>query len=206
MEELKKGRYRHYKGGEYRLLVTATNSESREEQVVYKSLKDERVWVRPKKMFLEEVEVSGAKKPRFEFVGELEDETYEQKYLRALADYQNLQKQQAKERQEFVKFAVEDFLDEIIPIYDHLKLSLKGLNEEEKANPWAQGVALVLKQFKEVLAANGVEEITTIGQPFDHESMEALEGQGEIVKQEVNPGYRLNGKVVRPAKVIVGVK
>jgi molecular chaperone GrpE len=203
MEELKKGRYRHYKGGEYRLLTTAKNSETQEDQVVYESLKDERVWVRPKKMFFEEVEVDGAKKPRFEFLGEDEDEPYEQKYLRALADYQNLQKQQAKERQEFVKFAIEDFLNDIIPVYDHLKLSLKGLSEEERANPWAQGVALVLKQFKEVLATNGVEEIATVGQPFDYESMEALSGQGETVKQEVSPGYRLNGKVVRPAKVIV---
>ena len=145
--------------------------------------------------------------PEFPEIPETEEsaaDSYEQKYLRALADYQNLLKQSAKERQDFVKFALEGFLDEIIPVYDHLKLSLKGLSEEEKGNPWAQGVTYVLKQFHDVLESHGVEEIAAVGQPFDHNLMEAVDGRGDLVKEEVMPGYTLNGKVVRPAKVIVG--
>lgn len=204
MEEIKKGIYRHYKGGEYRVIGEAINSETKEPEVIYQDAKDaKKVWARPKKMFLSEVEIAEEKKPRFEFIAEEEVDSFENKYLRALADYQNLLKQTAKEKTEFIKYALEDFLHDILPVYDHLKLSLNGLNEEENKNPWAQGVNHVLKQFKEALAARGVEEIKTVGEKFDHSTMEALDGSGETVKQEVRPGYRLNGKVIRPAKVIV---
>jgi nucleoside triphosphatase len=140
-----------------------------------------------------------------EFVSRLDNkESFEHKYLRALADYQNLLKQNAREREEFVKYAVSDFLQDILPIYDHLKMSLAGLSEEESGNAWVQGVKHVLKQFKDTLENRGIEEIKTIGENFDHNTMDAIDGQGEKVKQEVRPGYKLNGKVIRPAKVIVG--
>lgn len=204
MEEIKKGIYRHYKGGEYRVIGEAVNSETKEPEVIYQDVKDEKkVWARPKKMFLSEVEIAEEKKPRFEFITEEEVDSFENKYLRALADYQNLLKQTAKEKTEFIRYALEDFLHDILPVYDHLKLSLQGLSEEESKNPWAQGVNHVLKQFKEALAVRGVEEIKTVGEKFDHSTMEALDGSGETVNKEVRPGYRLNGKVIRPAKVIV---
>ena len=68
-KEMKKGIYRHYKGGEYKILNEVKNSENQEEMVVYQDLNDEsKIWVRPKKMFLEDVEVDGIMVPRFEFV------------------------------------------------------------------------------------------------------------------------------------------
>ncbi len=204
MDEVKKGIYRHYKGGEYRVLNEGLNSENKEAVVIYQDLKDpKKIWSRPKKMWLEEVEVAGEKKPRFEFIAEDEMESWEHMHKRALADYQNLLKQTAKEKEEFAKYALSDFLFDILPVYDHLKMSLAGLKDEEAKNPWVEGVKYVLKQFKDVLLARGVEEIETLGQKFDHQTMEALDGSGEIVKQEVMPGYKLNGKVIRPAKVIV---
>lgn len=135
--------------------------------------------------------------------GEEEAESDSQKYLRALADYQNLLKQTAKDREEFVKYAASDFLQDILPVYDHLKMSLAGLSEEEAKSPWAIGVRHVLKQFKDILESRGVEEIKTVGEKFDHDLMEAIDGTGETVKQEIMPGYKLNGKVIRHAKVIV---
>lgn len=204
MEEVKKGRYQHYKGGEYKVLYLVKNSETKEDMVVYQDINHEdKLWVRPKKMFLEEVEVAGIKKPRFEFISEEEIDSWENKYLRALADYQNLIKQNAKDRQELIKYAVNDFLHDLLPVYDHLKMSLVGISEEAAKNPWAQGVIHVLKQFKDVLAAQGIEEIKAIGEKFNHETMEAVDGSGEIVKQEIMTGYKLNGKVIRPAKVVV---
>ncbi|MFA4999914.1 MAG: nucleotide exchange factor GrpE [Patescibacteria group bacterium] len=204
MSELKKGIYRHYKGGEYIFLSEATHSENKEQLIIYRDVNNEnKIWVRPKKMFLGEVELKGEKKPRFEFLREEDVESDNQKYLRALADYQNLVKQSAKEKEEFVKYAVEDFLHDILPVYDHLKLSLKGLSEEESQSAWVEGVKHVLKQFKEVLATRGIEEIKTEGEKFDHDLMEAIDGTGEKIKQEIMPGYKLNGKVIRPAKVIV---
>ncbi|QQG52548.1 MAG: nucleotide exchange factor GrpE [Candidatus Falkowbacteria bacterium] len=206
MEELKKGIYRHYKGGEYRILNEALNSETKEEQVVYQDLKNEsKIWVRPKKMFLEEVEVKGVKKARFEFLATADEtsEALEHQYKRALADYHNLLKQSAKDKADFVKYALQDFLQDILPVYDHLKLSLLGLKEEDNSNPWAVGVRHVLKQFKDVLESKGVMEIKTVGEKFDHNTMEAMDGAGELVDKEVMPGYMLNGRVIRPAKVIV---
>lgn len=204
MKELKKGIYRHYKGGEYRILAEALNTENKQVEVIYQDLKDKnKIWVRPKTMFLEEVEIKGEKKPRFEFLREEEIESWEHQCKRALADYQNLLKQSAKDKEEFVKYALSDFLFDILPVYDHLKMSLLGLSEEESKNAWAEGVRHVLKQFKEVLNARGVEEIKTENKKFDHQTMEAIDGSGETVKQEIMPGYKLNGKVIRPAKVIV---
>src|SRR5680860_51827 len=90
MEMIKKGVYRHYKGNEYLEIGEALNSENKEEQVLYKDLKSDKIWCRPKKMFLEKVETKEGEVPRFEFIeGEAED-SWENKYLRALADYQNL--------------------------------------------------------------------------------------------------------------------
>ncbi len=204
-EEIKKGVYHHYKGNEYRILNEAKDSESQADLVVYQDISDEhKIWTRSKEAFIEEVEVEGNKQPRFEFIRDEEIESGEQKYLRALADYQNLLKTTAKDREDFVKYAISDFLQDLLPIYDHLKMSIAGLSEAEAKNPWAVGVGYVLKQFKDLLEAKGVEEIKTVGEPFDHDLMEALDGQGDIVKQEIASGYKLRGKVIRPAKVIVG--
>ncbi|MFA6994920.1 MAG: nucleotide exchange factor GrpE [Patescibacteria group bacterium] len=204
MNKLKKGIYRHYKGGEYRIVGEARSTvDDQEKMVVYESLKDSQIWLRSVQEFLSEVEVAGEKKPRFEWLREEEMADWESKYKRALADYHNLLKQTTREKQDFIKYALTDILQDILPIYDHLKMSLSGLSEEEAENAWVVGVKHVLKQFKEVLATRGVEEIMTIGVKFDHNTMEALDGTGENIKQEVLPGYKLNGRVIRPAKVIV---
>ncbi len=164
----------------------------------------EYLWIDPEKA--QEMKLSESIKPLIEYYIEKKkngNESWEHKYKRALADYQNLLKQTAKDKEEFIKYAVEDFLHDILPVYDHLKLSLKGLSEEEAQSAWVEGVKHVLKQFKEVLAARGIEEIKTEGEKFDHDLMEAMDGAGDKVKQEIMPGYKLNGKVIRPAKVIV---
>lgn len=204
MEELKKGIYLCHTGHEYRVLFTALDTKDHAgEVVVYQSLQDDQIWVRPKEEFLGYKEIKGEKKKRFTFLREEEEDSWENKYLRALADYQNLLKQTAREKTEFAKYALTDFLHNVLPVYDHLKMSMNGLSEEESKNPWAEGVGHVLKQFKEVLANHGIEEISTVGEKFDHNTMEAIDGSGETVVKEVMPGYKLNGKVIRHAKVIV---
>jgi len=127
----------------------------------------------------------------------------EHKYKRALADYQNLLKRTAEEKQEFVKFANEQLLHEILPVYDNLKLALEHADKASDNTNIRDGVKYVIKQFKDILNNLGVEEIETIGKKFDHNTMEAVEGKGDKVKKEVKPGYKLHGKVIVPAKVIV---
>lgn len=169
----------------------------------------EYVWVKPEKALKEFSMAPSIVDLLEEFIrrqagANAEDNDFEGKYKRALADYQNLLKQSVKDKEEFVRFAVSDFLQDIIPVYDHLKMSLSALPENEQDSAWVKGVEYVLKQFKEILSARGVEEIKTEGRKFDHNLMEALEGQGENVLKEVMPGYVLNGRVIRAAKVIVG--
>jgi molecular chaperone GrpE len=130
-------------------------------------------------------------------------EDYKDQYLRALADYQNLLRQTQKEKTEFFRYALADFLADLLPVYDNLKMSIANLKEDEQKSPWVEGVKYVLKQFKDILTERGVEEIKTVGEKFDHETMEAVEGEGELVEREIKAGYKLNGKVISPAKVIV---
>jgi len=125
------------------------------------------------------------------------------RYKRALADYQNLLKRTAGEKMEFAKYANEQLLHEILPVYDNLKMSLKFSDKEADENGWLKGVKYVVKQFRDVLEKLGVEEIKTKNEKFNPEIMEALEGKGKKVKKEVKAGYKLNGKVIVPAKVIV---
>ncbi len=127
----------------------------------------------------------------------------EHKYKRALADYQNLLKRTAAEKQEFARFANEDLIMRILPVYDNLKISLQHADKQAEKNGWAEGVGHVVRQFRDVLQSVGIEEIKTAGQKFDHHTMEAIEGKGDKVKQEVRPGYKLHGRVIVPAKVIV---
>ena len=207
-EELKKGVYLCHTGNKYRVLASALDSaDSNREIVVYQSLVDGQIWVREKGEFLGYKEKDGQSKKRFEFLeedNEGDEADWEGKYKRALADYQNLLKQQARERSDFLKYALSDFLQDILPVYDHLKLSLSSLSEEESGSAWVQGVRHVLKQFKDLLESKGVAEIETVGKVFDHDTMEAVDGEGGAVEREVMPGYTLHGRVIRPAKVIVG--
>jgi len=131
------------------------------------------------------------------------EEDFKHKYLLALADYQNLLKRTAQEKVEFVKYANEDLIQAIIPVYDNLKMSLAHTDKTVEKNGWLEGIKHVIRQFKDILESAGVEEIKTVGEKFDHNTMEAIEGKGEKVVKELRPGYKLNGKVIIAAKVIV---
>ena len=130
-------------------------------------------------------------------------------YKRALADYQNLLKQTAKEKMAFAAYANEQMLKEILPVYDHLKLAIKHHNGES-TNDWLKGVEYVVKQFKDVLEKIGVSEIKVSDKKFDHNLMEAVSSEETadqsldgLVARQVKAGYKLNGKVIEPAKVVV---
>ncbi len=124
-------------------------------------------------------------------------------YARALADYQNLKKQTIKERQEFAKYANEQLIHEILPVYDNLKTSVEHFKDDSGDNSWLQGIKYVIKQFKDALETQNLQEIETKGKKFDYNTMEALEGKGKKVKKQIQAGYTLNDKVIKPAKVIL---
>lgn len=131
----------------------------------------------------------------------LEEEAVEltNKWKRALADYQNLEKRIAQEKGEFAKFASATLLDKLLPILDSLEKCQAHLKDK--------GLSLVLSQFKKVLESEGLEEIQAEGEEFDPQLMDAVEmvkGKKNQVVEVVLKGYSLNGRVLRPAKVKVG--
>jgi len=210
-KEVKPGIYKHYKGGEYKVLFKAKNAETGEDMVVYESNdKKKIIWTRSVDIFLEEVEIKGEKKLRFQYLSEVEKDDFKDKYLRALADYQNVLKQTDREKQEFGKYANERLILEILPVYDNLKVSLEHADETISKNGWVEGIKHVIKQFGDILKNFGVEEIKTEGAKFDHDIMEAVsqeetddESKDHMVAKELSSGYKLNGKVIKAARVAV---
>ena len=128
-------------------------------------------------------------------------EDWKAKYLRALADYQNLEKRTQAEKPEIRRFAAGGILMRLLPVLDTLT----------KASTLVQdtGLELALKELSAVLSEQGVEKIEVVGKPFDPHRMECVEvvaGTDNIVVEETLPGYRLHGKILRVAQVKVGKK
>jgi molecular chaperone GrpE len=126
-------------------------------------------------------------------------EELENQHKRALADYQNLERRHESRLSEIVKYANQDFLTQLLPVIDNIKLALKHLNDP--------GLEMVVKQLEEVLLNNGVLPIIAQDQPFDPNTMDCIEvvmGPKDQVVEVVVPGFLYHDKILRPAKVKVG--
>lgn len=147
-------------------------------------------------------------------IKERQESDFESMYKRALADYHNLLKQTAKEKEEFARYANLNFIMEILPVIDNFKISVEHIPEDQRENAWVQGINYIKKQLLDILIANGIEEIKTIGEKFNPEIHEAIknkkggleekENKKDIITKEISSGYKMNGKIIRAAKVIVG--
>jgi molecular chaperone GrpE len=123
----------------------------------------------------------------------------EEKWKRALADYHNLERRVEKGKREFVKFANTVLLDKLLSVLDHLEQAEEHVEDK--------GLNLAVGQFRSVLKTEGVTEIKAMGEKFDAETMdcaEVVKGPKNVVIKVINKGYKLNGHVLRPAKVKVG--
>jgi molecular chaperone GrpE len=123
----------------------------------------------------------------------------EGKWKRTLADYDNLRKRVERERGDLVKLASASLLDKLLAVLDDL--------ERVEAHLKDKGLSLAMKQFRQVLATEEVEEIEALGKEFDPELMDCTEivkGKENVVVEVCQKGYRLAGRVIRPAKVKVG--
>ena len=125
---------------------------------------------------------------------------------RLMAEFDNFKKRSSKERDGLYNSLVSDIFTSLLPVIDNLE---KAVKVETKDSNYKQGVEMVLKQFKDVLTANGVKEIDTIGKTFDPELHEAVgsvvdENLGEKeIKEEYRKGYIIDGKVIRHSLVVV---
>jgi len=129
------------------------------------------------------------------------------RFLRAAAELDNFRKRAARMRVEAREECLRGVLLQIAPVLDNMRRALA--QDSENVESLKQGVELIYGQFKDILQGYGLEEIESIGQPFDpnvHEAMMEVENDehppGTVV-EEMEKGYKLSEKVVRPARVIV---
>lgn len=133
------------------------------------------------------------------------DET-EDRLKRVAAEFDNYKKRSSKEKTEMYNSIMGDVVLNFLPVIDNLEKAVESKTEDES---YKQGVELVLKQFKDVLAQNGVKEIEAVGQTFDPEFHEAVSlvidetlGEKEI-KEEYRKGYKIGNRVIRHSMVVV---
>lgn len=143
-------------------------------------------------------------------VKELEEKVnhLDAQFKRAVADYQNLEKRVQEGRSELTRWGTSELLTKLLPVLDHLEQATSGATEAEKVSGWFRGVELAIKQFKDVLKSEGLDEIVTEGlfDPSLHEALDTQAGEDNKILKVVRKGYTLNGKVLRPAGVVVGRK
>ena len=130
----------------------------------------------------------------------------EDRLKRVAAEFDNYKKRSSKEREGLYSSILSDAVSDFLPILDNLEKALEAKTEDEN---YKQGIELVLKQFKDVLASKGVKEIEAVGKTFDPELHEAVgsvvdENLGEKeIKQEYRKGYIIGNRVIRHSMVIV---
>ena len=146
------------------------------------------------------------KKEHKEMIPKSEYDELNDHYKRILAEFDNYKKRSKKEKESLYNSVLADVIEGLLPVVDNLENAAKV---ETKDESYKQGIELVLKQFKDLLTARGVEEIKTIGEIFDPELHEAVRsvqddnyGEKEIV-EECRKGYKIGNKVIRHSMVSV---
>lgn len=125
---------------------------------------------------------------------------------RAIADYQNLEKRVDESKVEFAAWANAELLKKIVPVLDHFDQALGG-SGEDSSEGWRKGVELAVKELRKVLENEGLVAVQT--DQFDpslHEAVEVVGGEDGKILKVVGMGYTLNGRILKPAKVVVGKK
>ena len=128
-------------------------------------------------------------------------EEYLNGWKRERADFLNYKKGEMERIGDLVKYANEELILKIIPILDNIYLAESHVPEELKNHKWIEGFNQIKNQLCDFLKKEGIEGIETLGKKFDPTVMEAVEGDGDTVAEEVQRGYTMNGKIIRVAKV-----
>ncbi len=129
-------------------------------------------------------------------------EEYLDGWQRAKADLINARKDDERRNQDFLKLANAVLISDILPVLDSFNLALEAHKNEE----FSKGILLIKMQLEDALKKYGLEEIKSLGEKFNlqfHEIIQEMESEKEegIITEEIQKGYLLNGKVLRPARV-----
>ena len=130
--------------------------------------------------------------------------------LRTLAEFENTKKRLHREKEEFVRFAAETVVRELLPIVDSLDQALVAVDKQSDPQAIITGIHLIYRQLLGLLENEEVKRSPTVGEPFDphkHEAVAQVETRDgtadDTVVEEVQTGYTMHGKVIRPAIVKV---
>jgi molecular chaperone GrpE len=131
------------------------------------------------------------------------------RWVRERADLENVKKRMARQQADTVRYANEGLIRDLLPVVDNLERAVEHARDGGNGAPLVEGVGLVLKALLDALEKHGVTRIQAKGAPFDpahHEAMahvESAEHAPNSVVEEFQPGYRLNERLLRPARVSV---
>ncbi len=134
---------------------------------------------------------------------------WKDKCLRLAAEFDNYRKRSAREFGDLVRNAERDLIGDLTEVFDDFVRALESDHKAESADQIVQGVSQIRSKFWSVLERRGLERSSTVGTPFNPEEHDALmrmpsdEYDEGIVMQEISPGYKLGGKILRHAKVVV---
>lgn len=133
------------------------------------------------------------------------------RFLRLYSEFDNFKKRNARERIELTKTAGADIITALLSVLDDFDRAAKAMEQSNDLEGIREGIQLVHLKFKNLLIQKGLEEMKSIGEPFNSDFHEAItsipapdEKQKGTVLDEVEKGYSLNGNVIRYAKVVVG--
>jgi len=139
------------------------------------------------------------------------EENYD-KFLRVYAEFENYKKRMEKEKSEFIKYANEGMIKDILVVVDNLERAIEQTKNHDQSEGVALGVEMILKQLKDILDKYGVKEMRAMGEPFDPRLHEAVihevadEYEENMVISELQKGYILKDRLIRPAMVKVSKK
>jgi len=142
---------------------------------------------------------------------EEEKNTLNTQYIRLAADFDNYRKRQAQERESLLKYGAEDTVKKLLPIIDNFERAQKSLKDIDDPEKLRESFDALLKQFLDMLEKLGIEKIDTAGQSFDPNLHEAVmqtpssEHPDHTIIAELQSGYKLCDKILRPALVNVAV-
>jgi molecular chaperone GrpE len=134
-------------------------------------------------------------------------ENYLNNWKRAQADFVNYKRRSEQEKEETSKFANSVLILSLLPILDDLERASKSIPPRLTKLPWVEGIKLIERKFQACLEVQGLTPIKAKGKPFDpnlHEAAVRSTGKEGIVVKELQRGYKLRDRVLRPTTVAVG--
>jgi molecular chaperone GrpE len=140
---------------------------------------------------------------------EVEIAKLKERLLRMAADFDNFRKRSRRDVADAERRVQEDLLRSLLPTFDNLERAVTHAGSASDVKALAEGIKMVIRQFQDTLGGLGIERVATIGKPFDpaeHEAVQHVQSAdmppGAVV-QELQPGYRWQGRLMRPALVVV---